>query len=166
MTDAGRHPPTNYTPIIIVAALVALAINGALVGWALWVNGQRPLVELSQPILESDSTLCPEQTLNYKFTLSVSKAADVDLNTSVESVSPHNTIAYSRFQRYSFDTQTALEIGRQWTLPVTFLDPSTGIQRPWLPGSYIQRTSANIIGGRDAPAEIEVPFVIPDDCTH
>lgn len=163
MTDTA-HAPVNYTPIILIAALVAFAFNGALVGWALWVSAQRPLVTLNGLVLEGSTTICPEQTLNYKFTLSVSKAADVDLNTSVESISPHVTVSYSRFQRYSFDSETDLEIGRQWTLPITFANPNTGQQVSWQPGRYVQRTSANIIGGRDVPAEIEVPFVIPNDC--
>jgi hypothetical protein len=151
--------------MLIIAALVALAINGAFVGWAIWINMQRPTVELTDLIVEDDTTICPDETLDYNFSLSVSRQADVDLNTSVESAEPHTTVAYSRFQRYSFDSQTTVEIGRQWSLPLTYLDPVTGRQRFWSPGEYVQIVSANVIGGRDTPTEVEIPFTIPPSCS-
>lgn len=165
MTDA-RSAPTNYTPMIVIAALVALIVNGALVGWILWVNAQRPLVTLSQPVFETSRVICPGQTLDYKFVLAVSKEANVDLTTSVESLSPQTTVNYTRFQRYAFDAKARLEIGRQWLLPPTYLDPERGIQVSWRPGRYVQRTTANIVGGRDGPAEIRVQFTVPNGCVN
>lgn len=164
MVQATSKHPIDYRPFVLIAFLVALAVNGALISWALWLNAQRPQVELSEPIVEGNTALCPGDTLDYRFTLSVSKKADVDLNTSVEATSAQNTASYTRFQRYTFDTQINLEIGRRWTLPPTYLDPVTGKQIAWQPGLYVQKTSADVIGGRDAPAKIEVPFEINASC--
>ncbi len=159
-----EHAPTNYTPIIIIAGLIALAINGALVGWAFWYAAQQPHVSLSKPHIEDNVTLCPGDTLDYGFTLSVTKAADVDLYTTVDRALPPDHVSYTRLQQFNFDSQTDLEINRHWQLPPTYLDPVSGTQVAWLPGSYVQITRATVANGRDEAAHIEVPFVVKTDC--
>lgn len=163
MTDA-RSELTNYTPMIIIAALVALAINGALVGWAFWYSAQQPHVTLSKPAIDGNTELCPGDTLNYSFTLAVTKKASVDLYTTVDRASSKDHVSYTRLQQFDFDDQTDLEIKRHWQLPPTYRDPASGIQITWTPGPYIQRTTASVANGRDEPAKIEVPFVVKTSC--
>lgn len=160
---ATYHPPRDYRAIIIIALAVALAVNGAVIGWAYWVAAQRADVSLSVPQLEGETNLCPGETLNYRFTLSVSKAASVDLYTSVERIAPNDRVSYTRLQQFEFDKATDLEIIRHWILPPTYQDPTTGTEVEWLPGDYIQRTTANVLG-RSEPSAIEVPFSVRITC--
>lgn len=160
-TTNGIHP-IDYRPIVLIALLVALSVNGALVGWAFWYAGQQPHVALSKPQVEPDTALCPGDTLDYIFMLSVTKRASVDLYTTVDGANEH--ISYTRLQQFQFDNPTDLEIKRHWTLPPTYLDTTSGTQVAWLPGQYIQRTTATVANGRDEPATIEVPFVVKIDC--
>jgi len=164
MTVPPTKAPTNYAPIIIIAGLMALTINGLLIGWGLMMNAQRPRVELRDLAIEGNTVICPGEVLSYKFELTVSKPSDVDLTTYVESASPQTTVSYTRFQRYSFDTASSLTLGRHWLLPPTYLDPELGRQVTWRPGAYVQRTTANVIGSRDGPSEIEVQFTVPNNC--
>lgn len=155
--------PRDYRAIVIIALAVALAVNGAVIGWALWVAGQRADVSLSVPQLEGVTDLCPGETLNYRFTLSVSKEASVDLYTSVQRIEPSDRVSYTRLQQFEFDKPTDLEVIRHWILPPTYQDPTSGTEVEWVPGDYIQRTTANVLG-RSEPSAIEVPFSVRLSC--
>lgn len=162
VTSSSKHPQ-DYRAIIIIAVLVALAINGAVIGWAFWLAAQRADVTLSEPLLEGLTALCPGETLDYRYTLSVSKAASIDLHTSVERVVPYDRVSYTRLQQFEFDEEAKLEIIRHWILPSTYLDPASGTEVAWEPGEYVQRTSANIVG-RSEVSSIKVPFTIREGC--
>jgi hypothetical protein len=160
--ESGR--PRDYRTIAIIAFLVALSVNGAVIGWAFWLAAQRPDVGLSKPVVSSQTELCPGETLDYRFNLSVSKAASVDLYTSVERTVPTDRVSYTRLQQFTFNSATDLAITRNWVLPPTYLDPVSGMEIGWQPGEYVQRTSATIVGGRDDPVVIEVPFEVRLGC--
>lgn len=162
MARTVEHP-RDYRALVIIAILVTLTINAAVVGWAMWLGSQRADVELSEPLLAGNTSLCPGETLDYRFTLTVSKPAAVDLYTSVERVQPFDRVSYTRLQQFSFDEESKLEIIRHWILPPTYLDPVSGAEVPWQPGEYVQRTSASILGRSEA-SRIEVLFTVREDC--
>lgn len=150
--------------MVIVAVLAVVILDGALFGWGMWAAAQRPHVDLDNVIVDGNSILCPGDALNYRFTLSISKASDVNLSTSVDAVAPEVHVSYTRPQQYSPKGAIDLEISRHWILPPTYTDADSGSEMVWKAGEYIQRTTANVVGGREAAAHIEVPFVVRKDC--
>ena len=162
--DTVSHP-RDYRPVIIIAFLVAIAVNGAVIGWAFWAASQRPMVVLTDLRIDNSTSICPGEGLDYRFRLLASKATPVDLATSVESKVAHHEVAYSFLQQYNFTERTNLDIVRHWILPVVHIDPQTGVEVPWFPGEYTQRILA-IIPGRANPSRLEIPFKIRFDCTR
>lgn len=164
MTSRESHP-RDYRPIVIIAVAAAFVVNGLVVGLLYWLSTQRAQVELTEPILKGPIELCPGGTLDYDFTLRVSKAASIDLYTSVERTQPHDRVSYTRLQQFRFDGPTELGIERHWVMPPTYTDPVTGLEVNWLSGEYVQRTTAVVIGSReDDPPEISVPFTVTVGC--
>jgi hypothetical protein len=156
--------PRDYRPIVLIAFAVALIVNGAVIGWAFWYGAQRPDVELTLLRVEDDTALCPGDTLDYEFVISVSKAASINLYTSEGNVSPHGVFSFTRLQQFDFDGKVDLKIVRNWTLESTYMDAIAGKEMPWLPGKYTQHTSAAVVGGRNSPSSINVPFSIKPKC--
>ena len=164
MTRSARHPQ-DYRAIVIIAVLVALTINGVLIGLSLWYGAQRPEVELTLVRVEDDTALCPGDILNYEFVLSLSKPASVNLYTSEGNLVQHGIFSHTRLQQFDFDAAVDLKIVRDWTLEPTYMDAIAGKEMQWLPGQYTQHTSATVIGGRNSPNSIDVPFSIRSDCS-
>lgn len=161
MTKVGN--PRDLRFFVLIAFIVVFVVNGALIGWGYYLAEQRPTVLLTGLQIEGSTDLCPGDRLSFRFTLTVTKPASIDLYTTVEHVSAGDNVSYTRLQRFELDKATEIEISRQWVLTPTYSDPATGNEIPWLPGSYIQRTSASVVG-RSELSTVDVPFEIRSDC--
>lgn len=154
----------DYRPMLFIAVAVAVAVNGIVIGWAFWLSERRPEVELSPPVIESHSTaLCPGNTLDYSFVLTVSRPAHVEVKTSEQKLIAGERISYARLQEFEFLEPTTMEFSRHWIVPPNYFDPVTGSAVMWEPGDYEQVTDANITGQSDVE-KIRVRFSIRDDC--
>lgn len=154
----------DYRVVVLIAFLAAITVNGLVIAWAFWYDAQRPGVELTLLSVENDTALCPGDTLDYDFVISVSKAASINLSTSEGNSEPNGIFSSTRLQQFDFDGKTDLRIPREWTLMPTYMDAVAGREREWPPGGYIQRTSATVVGGRASPSSIDVPFSVRADC--
>lgn len=164
MTSTAQHPPRDFRMLVLIAFVVVLVVNSALIGWGYWLREQQPTAEMSEPVIENQSTaLCPNDTLEYSFRLAVSKPAHVELKTSVQKLTLGARISYARFQEFEFSEPTTLEIGRKWVVPSFYTEPVSGQDVPWEPGNYEQITVANVVG-RSEVSEIKVPFEIKPNC--
>lgn len=156
--------PRNLVTNVIIAFVVVILVNSALIGWGYWLREQQGYVSISEPKIESNSTaLCPGNVLDYSFVLGVSKEAHVELKTSVQRLTPGARISFARLQEFEFSEPTTLEFVRHWVVPPSYSEPVSGEEVPWAPGNYEQITVANVVG-RSEIAEIRVPFSIRSDC--
>lgn len=167
VTTSTDNHPRDYRAVIIVAALVALAINGALVGWGFWVSSQLGHVQLSNLHVFGDTELCPGELLVYEYTMKVTRPATVDLHTTIERLEPTlkriSDVTFTSLQQFrTYDTQ-AVTLRRNVYFADTYTDPETGQQKTWQPGEYRQRTTASVIW-RSEFSEIEVPFTVRQNC--
>lgn len=148
---------------LILAAVSTLALNASVFGWAIYRASTMPTVVLSQPVIAGPTALCPGETLDYSFIMSVSRAALVELKTSVQRLEPGTRISYARLQEFDFDEATDMNFVRHWVVPNGYADPVTGQEITWPPGDYAQITIANVAGRGDT-SEIQVGFSIREDC--
>lgn len=158
-----RHPITDYRSWLLIALTVWALITGGLTAWAWYLAAQRPDVILSAMVVESGNALCLGETLKYRFTLTVSGAAPIDLYTSEIRLDTNEYVSETRLQHFEFDSATQMQITRNWRLPPVYADPVSGLGVRWPPGDYIQRVSAGVVG-RSALETIEAPFTVRADC--
>lgn len=159
-----KDHPTDYRTMLLMAFIVVIVVNGLLIGWGWWLREQQPTAVLSELVVESRSTaVCPGDTLEYSFVLTVSRPAHVELKTSEQRLSRGERISFARLQEFTFVESTTLEIGRKWVVPKFYRQPLTGQDVPWEPGGYEQITDANVTG-RSEISQIKVPFSIRSDC--
>ena len=164
--ETANHP-RDYRAIIIIATLVALTVNGALVGWGYWISDRLGHVELTNLHVIGDTKLCPGELLVYDFTMTVSQPATVDLSTTIERMDAIlktvDSVSYTSVQQFRNYAPGKVTLRRNVYFGDTYTDPETGQQREWLPGDYRQRTTASVIG-RSEFSELEVPFTVRRDC--
>ncbi len=163
MTNMANHAYPKYMSAIIFLALFVGLVNASAFGYALYRANSAATVDLSGFNPPTDTDVCPGDTLNYSFTLSVSRDAVVDVSTSIQpliSIRP----SYTRLQQFDFDKETSFELVRHYVIPPTYTDPASGVEVKWQPGKYVQRTIVYVNGRSEGEDELEVPFTILPDC--
>lgn len=160
----SEHPPRDFRMWILITSTVVMLANAAVIGWAFYLGSQIPGVEIVNMQKPTVTDVCPGQTLDYSFTLAVSKPGIIQLVTSVQRINPPDRATDARFQEFIFKEPTNFAVGRHWVVPPFYHDPSKDLQVPWIPGDYIQRTIASAAGRSLGESIIEVPFSIREGC--
>lgn len=162
------HPRRwSYTTWLMAAILLILLIQSGVWLWFYIQIKKLPTVELSAVTLLARTDLCPGDTLDYQFTVAVTRPGVVDLHTSVlRRGDSENNTGYVRLQQFIMSNPTDMVIVRHWVVPPSYTDPETGLEVRWEPGLYAQRTTAVVSGRSHGRSTIEVQFSIRYDCTN
>jgi hypothetical protein len=161
----GPQHPRDYRIVLVIAFLVAIAVNGTVIGWAFWLAAQQPKVMLSEGVIDGSAAICPGEGLDYRLTMDVSKATPVNLYVSIDGPKKINDVVFSNFQQLNFDRPIHLEITRHWVMPPSYIDPATGWDTVWWPGDYTQRVTASI-PGRQLSSALSMPFRVRFNCSR
>lgn len=151
-----------WLPIVIVVAVFTV-INTSILGLGMVRYANRPSVDIGEVQVEGATDLCPGDSLDYSFRITATSAGTVDLITSIIET---NTVrpTLTRFQQFVLEEDTSFVIRREYVIPSLYEDPMTGKGEKWVPGGYIQRTTARMEGSSVPNRRIEVPFNIKDGC--
>ena len=154
----------NRNLILIVLAM-SLFVQAYI--WCIVIGPARPanpLMEFEQARIDGVTALCPGETLTYTVDLVVNRPGVFDIDVSVWRENPPATVIFSSTRRAVLDTPITYKLPRSWTVPDTYLDPTTNQPVAWLPGKYERRHAISAVGQVADPTLVSFPFTIREDC--
>jgi hypothetical protein len=117
-------------------------------------------VEVTGPI-----ELCPGETLDFEFDVTVLETGTYNLWMSTWKVEPPpSTIIFSEIQPFVIGSTRTFPIMRKWRVPTTYRDPADSEEKPMISGEYIRDISVTAEGRNTANDPLQILFRIRRDC--
>jgi len=156
----------RYALIIIVAFVFMTVIGGVNFFRSLNPMPGQALFEIGIPVISGASELCPGETLDFIFEVSVEEAGVLVLDMSTWKVDPPPaTIIFSERDVMVISEARTFTITRQWQIPDRYPDPATNELVEWVPGAYTRDIAVSAQGLNTDPSTQAVPFMIKEDCS-
>lgn len=165
MKDVINHRFRSHLNGFIVIFSVMFLMSG-ITFW-LYINprsGQSVFV-LSNLVVTGPVDLCPGETLDFAFDVTVKEVGVYSLYmSSWKTEPPPSTIIFSEFQPFVIGSERSFSIIRKWKVPFTYKDPADSKDMPMVPGEYIRDISVVAVGKNTESTPLQVPFRIRNDC--
>lgn len=152
--------------MFIVFAFMFLLVIGA-VNYFQILNPQagQSVFVLSDIRVTGPTDLCPGETLDFTFDVTVKEVGVYSLYmSSWKTEPPPSTIIFSELQPFVIGSERSFPIVRKWKVPFTYEDPADSKDTPMVPGEYIRDISVVAIGRDTESTPLQVPFRIRSDC--
>lgn len=125
-----------------------------------------PLFTYTGYAMQSETALCPGETLAYDLGLRYNDAGVFDIDVAVWRVSPPATMVYSASRRAISTGAQEFVLHQAWGVPTEILNPRTGRLEPFAAGEYERRHAVTTVSRATKPAIMSVPFTVlgEEDC--
>lgn len=148
-----------------VAVTLFIVISTLIFSELLIPNVGSSLFILSSVRVTGPTELCPGDTLDFEFDVSVEEVGTYNLWMSTWKVDPPpSTIIFSEFQPFVIGSPRHFLIPRKWKVPTNYVDPADSTEKPLLPGAYTRDISVTAEGRNTRNDPLLIAFNIKKDC--
>lgn len=120
---------------------------------------------LSDIRITGPTNLCPGETLDFAFDVTVKEVGVYSLYMSTWKVDPPpSTIIFSELQPFVIGSERSFPIVRKWEVPFKYVDPADSKDMPMVPGEYIRDIDVVAVGKNTESTPLQVLFNIRSDC--
>lgn len=150
----------RFLPIVIVLAWVAISTFMFYMPQA----GQSVFV-LSDIRVTGPTNLCPGETLDFEFDVTVKEVGTYNLWMSTWKTDPPPAVViFSETQPFVVGSTRFFPIARKWLIPTSYNDPGDSVDKPLIPGTYFRDISVTAEGKNTNNDPKQVEFRIRSDC--
>lgn len=168
LAKTSQHSLIRHAKRVVVFFLIFLAaiLANVLIIFFYFGPSVAPSVFiLSEIRMNGPTDLCPGDTLDFEFDVTVKEEGTYNLFMSTWKVDPPpSTIIFSELQPFVIGSQRSFSIPREWKIPVVYEDPANNVRVPMLPGAYIRDISVTAEGRNTKNKPLQVFFNIKKDC--
>lgn len=150
----------RFIPIVIV--MLWLGISAFM-----FTNPQagRSVFVLSDVRVTGPIDLCPGETLDFEFDVTVKETGTYNLWMSTwKTEPPPSTIIFSEVQPFVIGSERSFPVTRKWLVPTIYEDPADSERKPMIPGTYIRDISVTAEGRNTSNRPLQVVFRIREGC--
>lgn len=146
---------------------IALILLGPVLTWFTFLYPQagQSVFVLSPVEVTGLTALCPGETLDFNFNVTVLEVGTYNLWMSTwKTEPPPSTIIFSEIQPFVIGSVRSFPIVRKWKVPETYVDPADSADKPMISGEYIRDISVTAEGRNTSNEPLQIPFTIRKDC--
>lgn len=164
---AVEHQFTSYRSWFVFAVIVFSLTNTLLYYLFLNPRAGQPVLVTSDVRVTGPTDLCPGQTLDFAFDVTVDEVGTYNLWMSTWKVDPPpSVIIFSETEPFVIGSKRNFPIARKWVVPQIYEDKADNEYKPFAPGSYFRDISITAEGRDTRNDPLQVKFTVRDDCQN
>lgn len=159
----------DYRALFLVGFILILGLNLGLLSYLTYREQREPNVQFLSLRLTGPANLCPNEDLIYMASIRFLKPGQATIIGTVRHLhvdSNGKTVLHLHsVMNEQFQSEVAGEftVRRYFRLPMTMVDPITGLSLPWASGKYEWQVTVYSLGGLSGQTK-RVPFQIHQGC--